>query len=198
MATLLHIKSSIFGNDGQSSQLAEKLISQWKAKNPQGNVVVRDLIAENIPHLDAAVMTALSTAEADRNPEQSAIVERSDQLIAELREADEVIMGVPMYNFGVPTQMKAYFDLIARAGVTFKYTEQGPVGLIETKPVYLLATRGGLYRDNGQDFQIPFVQQFLGFIGLHDSQVIYAEGLSMGEVAQASLKKANQEIAAIH
>ena len=193
MATLLHIKSSIFGNDGQSSQLAEKLISQWKAKNPQGNVVVRDLIAENIPHLDAAVMTALSTAAADRNPEQSAIVERSDQLIAELREADEVIMGVPMYNFGVPTQMKAYFDLIARAGVTFKYTEQGPVGLIETKPVYLLATRGGLYRDNGQDFQIPFVQQFLGFIGLHDSQVIYAEGLSMGEMAQASLQKANQE-----
>lgn len=198
MATLLHIKSSIFGNDGQSSQLAETLISQWKAKYPQGNVVVRDLIAERIPHLDVEVIKALSTVEADRNSEQAAIVERSDQLIAELREADEVIIGVPMYNFGVPTQMKAYFDLIARAGVTFKYTEQGPVGLIESKPVYLLATRGGLYRDSGQDFQIPFVQQFLGFIGLHSSQVVYAEGLSKGEAAQASLQQANQEIAAIY
>jgi len=198
MAILLHIKSSIFGNGGKSSQLADNFIEQWVEKHPQGQVIVRDLVAEDIPHFDAAVMTALSTPAEERNAEQQAIVARSDLFITELKAADEIVMGVPMYNFGVPTQMKAYFDLIARAGVTFKYTDQGAVGLIESKPVYLLATRGGLYRDQGHDFQIPFVQQFLNFIGLSESEVIYAEGLSMGDLAESSLAKANQQIAAIH
>ncbi|WP_415911505.1 FMN-dependent NADH-azoreductase [Neptuniibacter sp. QD37_11] len=198
MAKLLHIKSSIFGNGGKSSQLADNFIEQWLEKHPQGQVIVRDLVAEDVPHFDAAVMTALSTPADERSAEQQAIVARSDLFITELKAADEIVMGVPMYNFGVPTQMKAYFDLIARAGVTFKYTEQGPVGLIASKPVYLLATRGGLYRDQGHDFQIPFVQQFLNFIGLSESEVIYAEGLSMGDLAESSLAKANQQIAAIH
>lgn len=198
MVTLLHIKSSIFGDGGNSSQLAENFIQQWLEKNPEGKVLVRDLVEEDIPHLDAEVMTALSTPADQRNEDQQAIVARSDLFITELKSADEIVMGVPMYNFGVPTQMKAYFDLIARAGVTFKYTEQGPMGLIASKPVYLLATRGGLYRDLGHDFQIPFVQQFLNFIGLNESEVIYAEGLSMGDLAESSLAKANQQIAAIH
>ena len=198
MATLLHIKSSIFGDGGQSSQLAATFIEQWKAKNPGGEVIVRDLVEENIPHLDGAIVTALMTPEEERTAEQQLIVNRSDALIAELRTADQIVIGVPMYNFGVPTQMKAYFDLLARAGVTFRYTETGPVGLIEDKPVYLFATRGGLYRDSGQDFQIPFVKQFLGFIGFNSVETIYAEGLSMGDLAEKSLESANQQIASIH
>lgn len=198
MTTLLHIRTSIFGDDGQSSQLAASFIQQWQQKNPQGKVVVRDLIEDNLPHLDAAIVGAFMTPAEERSLEQQRIIDRSDALVAELEHADQIVMGVPMYNFAVPSQMKAYFDLLARAGVTFKYTDQGPVGLLEDKPVYLFATRGGLYRDSGVDFQIPFVKQFLGFIGFNSVEVIYAEGLSMSEQAETSLAQANQQIAAIH
>ncbi|WP_286239557.1 FMN-dependent NADH-azoreductase [Neptuniibacter halophilus] len=198
MTTLLHIKTSIFGDEGQSSQLANAFIKQWQARNPDGQVQVRDLVAENLPHLDGNAVAAMMTPAEERNAEQQAIIARADQLLEELKQADEVVIGVPMYNFGVPTQMKAYFDLLARAGVTFKYTETGPVGLLEDKPVYLLATRGGLYRDAGQDFQVPFVKQFLGLIGLSSVEVVYAEGLNMGDLAERSLQQANQQIAGLH
>ena len=198
MKTLLHIKSSIFGDDGQSSQLAEHFVQQWLQKNPKGKVVVRNLVEDNLPHLDAEIVGALMSPVEDRNLEQQRVIDRSDALVAELAQADQIVMGVPMYNFAVPSQMKAYFDLLARAGVTFKYTEQGPVGLLEDKPVYLFATRGGLYRDSGVDFQIPFVKQFLGFIGFKTVEVIYAEGLSMSGQAKISLAQANEQIAAIH
>lgn len=198
MKTLLHIKSSIFGDDGQSSQLAEHFVQQWLQKNPQGKVVERNLVEDNLPHLDAEIVGALMSPVEDRNLEQQRVIDRSDALVAELAQADQIVMGVPMYNFAVPSQMKAYFDLLARAGVTFKYTEQGPVGLLEDKPVYLFATRGGLYRDSGVDFQIPFVKQFLGFIGFKTVEVIYAEGLSMSGQAKISLAQANEQIAAIH
>ncbi|MDO6593077.1 FMN-dependent NADH-azoreductase [Neptuniibacter sp. 1_MG-2023] len=197
MATLLHIKTSIFGDEGKSSQLAAKFIEQWKQTNKDGAVVVRDLIVEDLPHLDSFVVGALMTLEEERSAAQQVLVERSDEFIREIRAADRIIIGVPMYNFSIPTQMKAYFDLLARAGVTFKYTENGPVGLIEDKPVYLFATRGGLYKDNGIDFQIPFVKQFLGFIGLESVEVIFAEGLNMGEVAAKSLAQAEKQITEI-
>ncbi|MCP4595517.1 FMN-dependent NADH-azoreductase [Neptuniibacter sp.] len=198
MATLLHIKASIFGDDGQSSQLATTFIEQWKAANPQGEVIVRDLIEENIPHMDGVVVGALRGPAEEHTAEQRAILQRSDELIEELKAADEIVIGVPFYNFNVPTQMKSYFDLLARAGVTFTYTETGPVGLLDNKPVYLIATRGGMYRDAGIDFQIPFVKQFLGFIGLNNIEVIYAEGLAMGDLAEQSLQQASQQISAIH
>lgn len=198
MATLLYIKSSIFGDGGQSSKLAEQLINQWKNKYPQGEVVVRDLVAENFPHMDGTVVTALRGDAAEHTDEHREILKRSDELVAEIKHADEVVIGVPFYNFNIPSQMKSYFDLLARAGVTFSYTENGPQGLIDDKPVYLITTRGGLYRDAGMDFQIPFVKQFLGFIGLTQVEVIYAEGLAMGDFAEKALSEANQQIAAIH
>jgi FMN-dependent NADH-azoreductase len=198
MATLLYIKSSIFGDGGQSSQLAAAFIEKWKAKHPQGEILVRDLITENFPHMDGTVVTALRGDAAEHSDEHRAILQRSDELVAELNKADEVVIGVPFYNFNIPSQMKSYFDLLARAGVTFSYTENGPVGLIEDKPVSLITTRGGMYRDSGMDFQIPFVKQFLGFIGLKNIEVIYAEGLAMGGVAEKSLADANAQIAAIH
>lgn len=198
MATLLYIKSSIFGDDGQSSQLASGFIEKWKAKHPQGEVLVRDLIAENIPHMDNLVVTALRSDASEHTNEHRAILQRSDELVAELKKADEVVISVPFYNFNIPSQMKAYFDLLARAGVTFSYTENGPVGLIKDKPVSLITTRGGMYRDSGMDFQIPFVKQFLGFIGLKSIEVIYAEGLAMGDMAEKSLADAHTQIAAIH
>lgn len=198
MATLLYIKSSIFGDNGNSSKLANHFIEQWQAKHPEGEVVVRDLIAEELPHMDGTVVTALRGDAAEHADEHRAILSLSDELVAELKAADEVVIGVPLYNFNIPSQMKSYFDLLARAGVTFSYTENGPVGLIGDKPVYLITTRGGLYRDSGNDFQIPFVKQFLSFIGLNSVEVIYAEGLAMGDFAETALVAANQQIAAIH
>lgn len=197
MATLLHVKSSLFGDNGQSSQLAEKLISQWQAQNPDGQVVVRDLAAEPVPHLDATRIGALFSAPEERTADQQAVLDYADALLDEVRSADLLVVGVPMYNFGVPSQMKAWFDHLARAGVSFKYTDTGPVGLLEDKPVLLLATRGGLYKDSGVDFQIPFVKQFFGFIGLQDTREIYAEGLNMGDgVRDQALAAAHQALSA--
>lgn len=195
MATLLHIKSSIFGDGGKSSQLAADFIKKWQEIEPQGQVVIRDLINNATPHLDADIVTALMTGEADRSTAQQEVATHSDKLINEIRQADLIVIGVPMYNFGIPSQMKAYLDQLARAGITFKYTDQGPIGLLDDKPVYLFATRGGLYRDSGADFQIPFMTQFLNFIGLKNIDIIYAEGLNMGDMADTSLAAAKQQIA---
>lgn len=194
MSKLLHIKASVFGDNGQSNQLANRYIDQWQQKLLGNEVVVRDLVADAIPHLDGEVVGAFFTPEEQRSEQQNAIVAFSDTLIQEIREADEVVLGLPLYNFGVPSQMKAYFDHLARAGVTFKYTETGPVGLIDDKPVRVFATRGGLYKDTGMDHQVPFLKQFLGFIGLNNVEVIYAEGLSMDGVKDESLAKARGEV----
>ncbi|MGB0468615.1 MAG: FMN-dependent NADH-azoreductase [Pontibacterium sp.] len=193
MATLLQIKSSVFGDDGQSSQLSERYISQWKQAYPKGAVVVRDLVAEEVPHLDGSRVSAFFTSEEQRTADQQALVAFSDSLIQEIKDADEIVLALPLYNFGVPSQMKAYFDQLARAGVTFAYTENGPVGLLDDKPVRILATRGGLYKDTGMDNQLPFVRQFLGFIGLQSVEVVYAEGLGM-ETKEQSLATARGEI----
>ncbi|WP_370280910.1 FMN-dependent NADH-azoreductase [Pontibacterium sp.] len=194
MSKLLHIKASVFGDEGQSSQLAARYIDQWQQRNLGNEVVVRDLVGDSVPHLDGAVVGAFFTPEEQRSAEQQAIVDFSDTLIKELQDADEIVLGLPLYNFGVPSQMKAYFDHLARAGVTFKYTETGPVGLLEDKPVRVFATRGGLYKDTGMDHQVPFLKQFLGFIGLNNVEVIYAEGLSMEEVKEDSLAKAREAV----
>ena len=180
MATLLYIQSSIFQENGQSSQLAARFIDTLQTKQPDINVITRDVVADNLPHIDAAIAGAFFTPEADRSNEQQAIVERSDNLIAEVKKADYIVIGLPMYNYGIPSQLKAYFDQIARAGITFKYTENGAVGLIEDKPVYLLTTRGGVHKDNG-DFEVPYVKEYLSFLGLTSVETIYAEGLNMGE-----------------
>jgi len=198
MATLLYIQTSLSGNEGQSAQLAERYIGQWQQQNPQGEVVVRDVIAEPVPHLDAERMAVLRGMAGDSlNPQQQAILDYADALLAELKAADQIVIGVPLYNFSIPTQLKAYLDHLARAGVTFTYTENGPVGLIEGKKVVLLATRGGLYRDQGNDFQVPFMKQFLGFMGMTDVEVVYAEGLAMGAMAEESLSQAQADVDAL-
>jgi FMN-dependent NADH-azoreductase len=121
-----------------------------------------------------------------RTLDQQRIVSESDALIEELRSADVIVLGLPMYNFGVPSTLKAYFDHVARAGVTFKYTAQGPVGLLTGRKVYVLATRGGRYAGTQLDSQTDYVRQFLGFLGINDVEFVYAEGLALGEEAKAA------------
>jgi FMN-dependent NADH-azoreductase len=199
MATLLQINSSLFGDNGNSSVLSQEFVQRWRAQNPTGEVIVRDFSKEDVPHLDATRVQALFTPAENRTPEQQAVVDYSDKIIAEIQAADVIVIGVPLYNFGVPSTLKAYFDHIARAGVTFKYTETGPVGLLENKPVYVIATRGGVHKGQPTDTQSQFLSNFLGFVGLKDVHFIYAEGLNMGqkELAFDQAKKViEQEIAA--
>lgn len=196
MKTLLHVKSSVFGDQGQSAQLADRLIKRWLHQNPEGRVIVRDLVAEPIAHFDMQTIAALSTDADQRGPEQQDIAALSDRLIAELQEADTLVLAAPMYNFAVPSQLKAWFDQVARNGVTFRYTEQGPEGLLKDRPVYVLATRGGQYRDAGLDFQVPWIKQILGFIGLKQVEVVYAEGLNMSS-ADDAIGQARSELDAL-
>src|SRR5438128_1037809 len=129
MKTLLQIRSSIFSEGGQSSLLAERFVANWRGRNPGGQVLVRDLALHPVPHLDAARFGAFLAKPDARTPEQQAVAAYSDALIDELKQADVVVLGLPMYNFGIPSTLKAYFDHIARGGVTFSYTDKGPIGL---------------------------------------------------------------------
>ena len=119
MKTLLQIRSSIFSEGGQSSRLADRFVAQWRERNPGGKVIVRDLAANPVPHLDAARFGAFLAKPEERTPAQQAVDEYSDRLIGELKAADTIVIGLPMYNFALPSTLKAYFDHIARAGVTF-------------------------------------------------------------------------------
>lgn len=194
MSTLLQINASLAGANGQSSRLADRFVSEWVANHPGGHVIKRDLAADPVPHLTAERFQAFLSQPEARTAEQKAVSEYSDALIEELRNADTVVFAVPMYNFSVPSTLRAYFDHIARAGVTFRYTANGPEGLLKGKKAYVFITRGGIY-SNGIETQTPYLKQFLGFIGITDVQFVYAEGLSMGDdVRQQSLNAAHQAI----
>ena len=196
MNTLLKINASLFSANGQSSQLTERFAAAWQASHPGSRVVERDLAANPVPHLDGARFMAFLAKPEERSAEQQAVVDFSDALIAELRAADAVVIGLPMYNFGIPSQLKAYFDHLARAGVTFRYTANGPEGLITGKKAYILAARGGIYAGTPKDSQTAYVRDFLAFIGITDVEFVYAEGLSMGDESKhAALARANQAIA---
>src|SRR5262245_42500678 len=157
MKTILQLKSSIFSTEGQSSRLADDLVASLDADE----VIVRDLAKDPVPHLTAERFGAFVTPQEKRTADQSATIRYSDLLISELKAADAIVLGLPMYNFGVPSTLKAYFDHIARAGVTFRYTEKGPVGLLTGKKAYVVATRGGLYEGSTLDTQTNYVRDFL-------------------------------------
>lgn len=202
MKTLLQIQTSIFSDGGESSRLARRFVAEWQKSNPSREVVVRDIGRETVPHLTAERFQSFLAKPGDRTPEQRAVAEYSDALIDELRRADVVVLGLPMYNFGVPSSLKAYFDHVARSGVTFRYTEKGPRGLLTGKKAYVFAARGGLYAGTPLDTQTAYVRDFLRFIGIDDVEFVYAEGLAMGEASKsqalANAEKSIQSIAARH
>jgi len=195
MKTLLQIRSSLFAAEGESSRLADAFVARWRIANPEGHVVVRDLAADPVPHLDAARFGAFLAKAEERTPAQQEVVAYSDALIDELRAADVVVLGLPMYNFGIPSTLKAYFDHIARAGVTFRYTATGPVGLLTGKTAYAFAARGGMYAGTPRDTQTGYVRDFLAFVGIADAHFVYAEGLAIGpESKEKALSAARARI----
>lgn len=192
MKNVLIINSSLNGEQGNSNKLTQTLVDTLKQTNDI-NIVERDLAAQPLAHLSQQEMAAWMTEESERSPEQQALAVVSDELIAELQASDVIVFGVPMYNFGIPSTLKAWIDRIARAGITFKYTEQGPVGLVENKKAIVLAARGGVYVGTDMDTQTKYLQDVLGFIGVTNVEFIYAEGLAMPD-AEQSLSNATESV----
>lgn len=195
---ILQINTSLFSESGQSSQLSRSFIVAWQQSHPRDQITRRDLAREPVPHLDGERFTAFITPAEQRNAKQRTIDAESQALIDELKAADVIVLGLPMYNFGIPSQLKAWFDHIARAGITFRYSEDGPVGLLGNKKVYVLAARGGLYQGTPKDSQSRYVVDFLNFIGITDIEFVYAEGLNIdAEQKQSALTAAHEQIAAL-
>lgn len=196
---LLQVNASLFSDAGQSSVLANEFVAGWKKRNPGATVIVRDLAKEPVPHLTAERFQAFITKPEERNAGQRAEAAYSDALIDELKKADVIVLGVPMYNFDVPSTLKAYFDHIGRAGVTFRYTAQGPIGLLTGKKVYVFATRGGIYAGQPHDTQSAYLKNFLGLLGITDIEFVYAEGIAISaESKDAAIAQAKQAIAQLN
>jgi len=186
---ILQIDSSVFGDQGQSSQLAAKLAEKLalKARQQQSETTLthRDIAAEQLPHFTLDTIEAIAAGQATL----------ADALIAEVQAADVLVISAPMYNFGIPSTLKAWLDHITRVQVTFKYTPTGPVGLLAGKKVYVITTRGGLHKNTPNDAVVPYLKIILGFVGLNDVEFIYAEGLAMTDHKEQSLHKAKADIA---
>lgn len=168
-----------------SSRLAHAVVERLRAVYPSALVTLRDLARHPHPQLDEPTLQALFTPAEQRTAKQAARVALDDALIEEIQAADVIVLGVPMYNFGVPAQLKHWIDAIARAGVSFRYTAKGPEGLLTGKKVYVALARGGRYRNTPADTQVPYLTTVFNFLGITDLQFVYAEGLQLGEDAQA-------------
>ncbi len=193
MSKVLVLKSSILAGYSQSSQLADFYIEQ--AKSNGDDVTVRDLAANPVPVLDGELVGALRPSDAELSARQQEALALSDELIAELQAHDVFVIAAPMYNFNIPTQLKNYFDLVARAGVTFRYTEAGPEGLITGKRAIIISSRGGIHKDTPSDLLTPYLKLFLGFLGIADVEFVFAEGIAYGpEVAAKATDDAKKSL----
>ena len=194
---ILQINGSARREGANSTRIADSIVARLQAANTNAALTKRDLASDPHPVLDEATLGALFTPAEQRTPEQAAVVARNDALIAEVQAADTIVLGVPMYNFGITAQLKNWIDAIARADVTFRYTDKGPEGLLKGKKAYVALARGGKYRGTEADSQVPYLKAVLGFLGVTDVHFIYAEGLNMGpEAAAQGFAEAEADIAA--
>jgi FMN-dependent NADH-azoreductase len=194
---ILQINSSARTTGSESSRMADAIVAKLRKAHPDAHVERRDLAADPHPVLDAFALQSLFTPAANRTPEQAGRVALDDALIAQVQKADAIVLGAPMYNFGMTVQLKGWFDAIARAGVTFRYTATGPEGLLKGKKVYVALSRGGFHRDGVTDTQVPHLKTLLGFLGMTDVTFIYSEGHGMGaEAVEKARASADAEIAA--
>jgi FMN-dependent NADH-azoreductase len=202
MSKLLLVTSSLFGDQSKSAQLAREFVEAWRGTNPGTTVVERPLTPESIPHLSLGALGALMTPAEQRSAEQHTTVAFADRLIEELEAADTIVLAVPMYNFSIPSTLKAWIDHVARAGRTFRYSAQGPEGLLKDKKVFVVTGRGGIYTGDSPakvlDFQEPYLRGVLGFLGLTDVSFIHVEGLRLSPAAaEQGVARAREAIAAI-
>lgn len=199
MKSLLIVNSSP-RRESVSRRLTRHYAAQWKARNPEGQVVERDLAAQALTFVTESWVDAAYTPAEQRTPEQQQVLALSDALIEEVLSADEIVLGVPMHNFSIPATLKAWIDLIARAGKTFRYSANGPEGLVPSgKKVIVVVSRGGAYGEGSPfDFQVPYLRQVFAFLGLKDFTVVQADRQGMGgEAAQQSQARAVEQLSAV-
>ena len=199
---ILQINSSarrVQGEQGShSTRLADQLVAGLRGAHPQATLQLRDLGLNPHPMLDEAALQAVFTPAEQRSPAQAERVALDTALLDQLRAADTLVLAVPMINFGIPAQLKNWIDAVAKAGQSFRYTANGPEGLLTGKKVYAVLTRGGIYRDLPADTMVPYLRSVLGFLGMSDIDFIYAEGLAMGPEAEArGLAAAREQMAAL-
>ncbi len=199
MSTVLVIASSVLGVSSVSNQLIEETVTRLRSQDPQVRFVFRNLIRSPVPHLDEDAVTALRGAEPTNHAQLTAL-NLSNDLIAELRAADTIIIGAPMYNFGMPSTLKAWFDYVLRAGITFRYGESGPEGLLKGKRAIVIESRGGIYSEGpaqAMDSQEPHLRNLLAFIGITDVTFVRAEKLAFGpEAREQAIDAARRQIGA--
>ncbi|MDP9898802.1 FMN-dependent NADH-azoreductase [Variovorax ginsengisoli] len=199
---LLHIDSSVLGAHSVSRQLTAEVVAQWRNAHPDTTVEYLDLAANAPAHFGADALGIKVGIQAEPTPAQRAENAVSEQLITQFLAADVIVVGAPLYNFSVPSQLKAWIDRLAQAGRTFKYTEKGPIGLAGDKTVIVVSTRGGMYATSeaGQalEHQESYLKVVFGFFGISDVRIVRAEGLAMGEAGKtAALAAARSDIAAV-
>lgn len=198
MSRVLIIESSARQQDSVSRQLTQTFISQWKATHPADEITLRDLAVNPVPHLDADLLGGWMKPAEQRTATENASLDRSVELTDELLAADVLVMAAPMYNFAIPSTLKAWLDHVLRAGVTFKYTPTGPQGLLTGKRAFVLTARGGIHAGGSTDHQEPYLRQVMGFIGIHDVTFIHAEGLNLGgDFQEKGLNQANAKLAQV-
>lgn len=196
MANVLVIESSARQQGSVSRQLTAQFIANWASANPADQINVRDLAVDQVPHLDANLLGGWMTPAEQQSDAEQAALALSNLLTDELLAADVLVLAAPMYNFAIPSTLKAWLDHVLRAGVTFKYTETGPQGLLSGKRAFVLTARGGIYAGSAQDHQEPYLRQALAFVGIHDVSFIHAEGLNLGsEFMEKGLNQAKAQLA---
>ncbi|MDC5355436.1 NAD(P)H-dependent oxidoreductase [Acinetobacter baumannii] len=193
MAKILVLKSSIMGEGSQTNRLIDVMLEHRKDQGLQDDITIRNLAEMNLPVLDLEIFQALRGVE-NVNQDIQRIVALSDELIAELKNTDLLVIGAPMYNLNVPTQLKNWFDLVARARQTFRYTETYPQGLVEGVKAVVVSSRGGIHVGQETEAVTPYLKAVLGLMGIHDVDFIYAEGLDMQAYRSNALDLANQQV----
>jgi FMN-dependent NADH-azoreductase len=193
MAKILLIDSSSRGNASFSRKLSRAVIEKLKAKDPSSSVSTRDLALKPMPHLEEAHLAAFFAPAEKHTAEDKRAIQHSDEAIAEILNAEVIVVGVPMYNFGIPSVLKAWIDHLARAGKTFRYSEKGPEGLVKGKKVYLAIATGGVYSEGAMkayDFTESYLRAVLGFLGMTDITTFRVEGVAVPGAQDAALEKA--------
>lgn len=194
MSKILVIRSAATGE----ASVSNALIDAYLAAHPEATVTVRDLDADPVPHINSASLAGIGR-QASEGAQFAATRAMQDELIGEVFDADVIVMGLPVYNFGMPSTLKAWFDYVARAGSTFQYTAEGPEGLVKGKRAIIAQSRAGKYDDaTGFPYALPHTKSLLGFIGVTDVTTVTAEGMAFGaEAAAAAIAAAKAEIAAL-
>jgi len=201
MSQILFITTSPRGLDSYSTQVGQALVAKLQADKPGATLVIRDFAAAPLPHVGEDYVVGRMLPEGERSAAQATSVALSDELIAELLASDTIVLAAPMYNFGVPSTLKAWIDHIARAGYTFAYGANGPTGLITGKKAYIVVARGGIYSEGpfaAYNFHEPYLKALLGFLGITDVETIMVEGIAYGpEATEKALAAALGKVAAL-